>query len=303
MESKATTVVHQALGERLLHEIDPPIVSYVAAVVGLDTELFARELESLVTSIGPLLESFVATEQQVRSICSRIQQGVRTAFNIVVDESAALPDSDEPQKLRKGAFRIGDNDVSGQADMIKSIRGEWKPENIAFRMTDKERRAMELRDAQKRERRDQKEDQAQAAERSAKLQAIETVQSDVHFRINLPPPPETSRDVRVEGFTISFGKSDLLQDATLMLYSGVRYGLIGKNGVGKSTLLKHLAARDLPVPSGMKIVYVAQEVRGCTCSCWACCSLLLWVWVGLLFVVERVLSGRGLIREGMGAAL
>jgi ATP-binding cassette subfamily F protein 1 len=46
--------------------------------------------------------------------------------------------------------------------------------------------------------------------------------------------------------------------------SGVRgsdYGLLGPNGMGKTTLLKHLAARKLPVPEHWSITLVQQEWR------------------------------------------
>lgn len=43
---------------------------------------------------------------------------------------------------------------------------------------------------------------------------------------------------------------------------GRRYGLLGPNGMGKTTLLKHLAARKLPVSKSISMLYVEQEVVG-----------------------------------------
>ena len=48
--------------------------------------------------------------------------------------------------------------------------------------------------------------------------------------------------------------------ASLTLAYGRRYGLIGRNGVGKSTLLRHIALREVPVPSHITILFVEQEV-------------------------------------------
>ena len=66
--------------------------------------------------------------------------------------------------------------------------------------------------------------------------------------------------------------------ATLTLAHGRRYGLIGRNGersllssvmlslmedhpgVGKSTLLRHIAIREVPVPAHITILFVEQEV-------------------------------------------
>lgn len=48
--------------------------------------------------------------------------------------------------------------------------------------------------------------------------------------------------------------------ASLTLAYGRRYGLIGRNGVGKSTLLRHIALREVPVPAHITILFVEQEV-------------------------------------------
>ena len=38
--------------------------------------------------------------------------------------------------------------------------------------------------------------------------------------------------------------------------------LIGRNGVGKSTLLRHLALREVPIPTHISVLYVEQEIAG-----------------------------------------
>ena len=50
--------------------------------------------------------------------------------------------------------------------------------------------------------------------------------------------------------------------ASLTLAYGRRYGLIGRNGVGKSTLLRHIALRDVPIPPHITILFVEQEIVG-----------------------------------------
>mmetsp|Transcript_30519 Transcript_30519/g.32895 ORF Transcript_30519/g.32895 Transcript_30519/m.32895 type:complete len:773 (+) Transcript_30519:131-2449(+) len=71
---------------------------------------------------------------------------------------------------------------------------------------------------------------------------------------------DRSRDVVIKGFSISAPEKPLLVNADLTLVQGRRYGLIGANGRGKSTLLRFLAARRLPVPSTLDILLVEQEV-------------------------------------------
>ncbi|CAJ0945188.1 unnamed protein product [Ranitomeya imitator] len=54
----------------------------------------------------------------------------------------------------------------------------------------------------------------------------------------------------------------LLTGAELHLAAGRRFGLVGRNGLGKTTLLKMLASRSLRVPSHISILHVEQEVAG-----------------------------------------
>jgi ATP-binding cassette subfamily F protein 3 len=57
------------------------------------------------------------------------------------------------------------------------------------------------------------------------------------------------------------GGQPLLEDAACRLVWGRRYGLIGRNGMGKSTMLRALAARRVgEVPPNVTVHYVSQEV-------------------------------------------
>lgn len=58
------------------------------------------------------------------------------------------------------------------------------------------------------------------------------------------------------------GGPDLLENASFTLVRGRRYGLIGRNGKGKSTLLRGLASRQVGgIPDGLTVHYVSQEVH------------------------------------------
>lgn len=49
------------------------------------------------------------------------------------------------------------------------------------------------------------------------------------------------QDIRIENFDVAYGDRVLLQGADLMLAFGRRYGLIGRNGLGKTTLLRMIS--------------------------------------------------------------
>jgi len=70
------------------------------------------------------------------------------------------------------------------------------------------------------------------------------------------------KDIHVNNFTITFGGQILLEDADLRIVYGRRYGLIGRNGIGKTTLLKHMANFDIEgFPRHHRVLHVKQEVK------------------------------------------
>lgn len=68
----------------------------------------------------------------------------------------------------------------------------------------------------------------------------------------------TSRDIKLSSVSLLFHGKVLIQDSTLELNYGRRYGLLGENGCGKSTFLRALAAREYPVPENIDI-YLLNE--------------------------------------------
>ncbi len=64
--------------------------------------------------------------------------------------------------------------------------------------------------------------------------------------------------LNIHNLSVSFGGSYLFEDVTFRLGAGDRVGLVGKNGAGKSTMLKILS-RDLQPDSG--VIATEKEVR------------------------------------------
>ena len=75
-----------------------------------------------------------------------------------------------------------------------------------------------------------------------------------------------SKDIKVDGVDVSIGGKRILTDTSLTLAYGRRYGLVGQNGIGKSTLLRALSKRELAIPTHISILHVEQEV-GASESC------------------------------------
>nr|CEL65229.1 TPA: MGC81714 protein, related [Neospora caninum Liverpool] len=85
----------------------------------------------------------------------------------------------------------------------------------------------------------------------------------------LPPPKRKHGDkqlkkmgegILVDSFSIAVAGRELLIDAQLKLVKGRRYGLVGRNGIGKSTLLSALARQEIHgVDPDIAIGMVEQE--------------------------------------------
>lgn len=70
-----------------------------------------------------------------------------------------------------------------------------------------------------------------------------------------------TQDIRIENFDIAYGDRVLLRGADLVLAFGRRYGFVGRNGLGKTTLLRMISSGQLRIPSHISILHVEQEVR------------------------------------------
>ncbi|CCG22408.1 Gcn20 protein [Candida orthopsilosis Co 90-125] len=72
-----------------------------------------------------------------------------------------------------------------------------------------------------------------------------------------------SKDIKIDNIDLYVGDGQrILSEASLTLAYGRRYGLVGQNGIGKSTLLRALSRRELNVPKHITILHVEQEIRG-----------------------------------------
>jgi len=69
-----------------------------------------------------------------------------------------------------------------------------------------------------------------------------------------------SRDVHIHNLSILFHGAELLTESKLELNVGRRYGLIGLNGCGKSSLLAALASKEIPIPDHIDTFLLRREM-------------------------------------------
>lgn len=69
------------------------------------------------------------------------------------------------------------------------------------------------------------------------------------------------KDISLTNISISVPGKTLISNTDFKISYGRKYGLIGRNGLGKSTLLKHIEERILPIENNISIFYVTQELE------------------------------------------
>ncbi|KAH9172901.1 P-loop containing nucleoside triphosphate hydrolase protein [Lactarius sanguifluus] len=99
-------------------------------------------------------------------------------------------------------------------------------------------------------------------EQTKKQQSYEEMFMKINPLQSAASSKNKSKDIHLPSIDVSFGSNRILSGASLTLAYGRRYGIIGRNGVGKSTLLRHIAMREVPIPPHITILFVEQEIVG-----------------------------------------
>ena len=69
-----------------------------------------------------------------------------------------------------------------------------------------------------------------------------------------------SKEIDLHGVQLSIGKLDVLSDAHLKLATGVHYALVGRNGIGKSTLMRAISDKIIPgLSRNLRILLLQQN--------------------------------------------
>ncbi|WFD03345.1 hypothetical protein MOBT1_002034 [Malassezia obtusa] len=256
----------------LLHEsfpaLDEPVVEYLDHVVndaGEDPSVSVMD-----EMVRPILESAVLSEPA--------SSKTREALPALLEKLGALVAERQPvhdaqrQKLtrldkvidmREGALSTTSRYDAGAGSFDLALgRSDRKGTTVDVKRLERQEAKTRAKLA-KREQRDLYQS-SKLVENAKKMATYEEMYLQVNplESISSGAAKGKNKDIHLPNIDVSFGSNRILSNAELTMAYGRRYGLVGRNGVGKSTLLRHMALRDVPIPTNVSLLYVEQEIVG-----------------------------------------
>lgn len=255
--------------------IDPPILTYLSGYIEDPTS----HLESnsvILDTVASLLTSYLSaastSEDQVAKQVDHVLKQIQPLLpedQGLADEEGGGEGRDGPMRLENviemrkiGALNTRGTNVLTGGNVDVATGQVARATTIDVKKLEKQEAKTRAKLA-KRAQRDLYESSAlvEQTKRQKELDNYEEMFTSVNT-LETVGSKGKNKDINLPGIDLNFGSNRILTSATLTLAAGRRYGLIGRNGVGKSTLLRHLALRDIPVPKHISMLYVEQEMVG-----------------------------------------
>ncbi|KAL2327124.1 hypothetical protein Fmac_020551 [Flemingia macrophylla] len=243
MTEVARSVVHDVLGQRVV-DVDQPIVDYIVNVLADDDFDFGLDGEGAFDALGELLVAAGCVDDfsECRSVCSTLCD--KFGKHGLVKEKPAVRSLAAP-------FRMNEGMDDGEAPKKKAepVDGPLLSERDRLKL-------------ERRKRKEERQREAQFQMHLAEMEAARAGMPVVCVRHDSSGGPNV-KDIHMDGFNISVGGRDLIVDGSVTLSFGRHYGLVGRNGTGKTTFLRHMAMHAIDgVPRNCQILHVEQEVTG-----------------------------------------
>ncbi|EOY25102.1 PREDICTED: ABC transporter F family member 3 isoform X1 [Theobroma cacao] len=241
MTEVASSVVHEVLGRRA-EDVDQPIIDYIINVLADEDFDFGEDGDGAFESIGELLVAAecVSDFSECRQVCSKLSE--KFGKHGLVKPKPTVRSLATPFRMNEG---------------MEEEAPKKKPEPVDGPL-------LSERDKMKIERRKRKEERQREAQYQMHLAEMEAAREGMPVVcVNHDTGGPAIRDIHMENFTVSVGGRDLIVDGSVTLSFGRHYGLVGRNGTGKTTFLRYMAMHAIDgIPPNCQILHVEQEVVG-----------------------------------------
>ncbi|XP_001946527.2 ATP-binding cassette sub-family F member 3 [Acyrthosiphon pisum] len=238
--------------------IDIEMFQYIEGVLQNGIEDF-HDSEDIFEAIGEVLQEIAnKSESDIRGICSKLLHFMRPHSNDNVIRNGHTKILDAPVHLASMAADLEDNDME-----IKSIWVNSRDDSLKV-----DKKKLEKAQAKLQQKQDKRTEQVvkgvgTMSVINSKMDAATASQVTSKKEAKLEAKGNNrATDIRIENFDVAYGERILLQNTDVTLACGRRYGLVGRNGLGKTTLLRMISGGQLRIPSHISILHVEQEVVG-----------------------------------------
>ena len=252
----------KAILTELLPGIDQDTIEYFYFLIN-ETDVINNE-NVIKETLVPFIESYgiADSEESAGLICSQIFQRLHTV--IASSGGGKKTSGDEVQLLDKMiTLSVAIQNTFSQTEKA-ALDSMWGFEKIRSKKNDV-MESTESGSSAREERKAAKEQKKWLSELDSKFVTEEgSAVDEENMQISNMTLPEygggrNEKDIQVNNISITFGGKLLLDGADLRIVYSRRYGLIGKNGIGKTTLLRHMASFDIEgFPRHHRILHVKQ---------------------------------------------
>ncbi|KAM0046288.1 putative ABC transporter, AAA+ ATPase domain, P-loop containing nucleoside triphosphate hydrolase [Helianthus debilis subsp. tardiflorus] len=252
MTEVASNVVHDVLGPRA-QDLDQPIIDYIVNVLADEDFDFGFEGEGAFEAIGELLvdSGCVDDFSECHSVCGRLSE--KFGKHGLIKEKPAVRSLATPFRMNEGM------------DEVKTTKKKPEPVDGPL-LTERDKIKLE-----RRKRKDERQREMQYQMHVAEMEAAKAGMPVVSVNHDNSAEGSTVRDIHMENFNVSVGGRELIVDCTVTLSFGRHYGLVGRNGTGKTTFLRYMAMHAIEgIPKNCQILHVEQEVVGDDTSALQC---------------------------------
>ncbi|KAI3822091.1 hypothetical protein L1987_09672 [Smallanthus sonchifolius] len=252
MTEVASNVVHEVLGPRAI-DLDQPIIDYIVNVLADEDFDFGFEGEGAFEAIGELLvdSGCVDDFSECQSVCGRLSE--KFGKHGLIKVKPAVRSLATPFRMNEGM------------DEVKAKKKKPEPVDGPL-LTERDKIKLE-----RRKRKDERQREIQYQMHVAEMEAAKAGMPVVSVNHDNSAEGSTVRDIHMENFNVSVGGRELIVDCTVTLSFGRHYGLVGRNGTGKTTFLRYMAMHAIEgIPKNCQILHVEQEVVGDDTSALQC---------------------------------
>jgi ATP-binding cassette subfamily F protein 3 len=243
MTEVASSVVYEVLGRRA-QDVDEPIMDYIINVLADEDFDFGEEGEGAFDAVGELLVAAecVSDFEECRLVCSKLSD--KFGKHGLVKPTPTVRSLAMPVRMNDG---MDDGPVKKK-----------KPEPVDGPLLTER----DLAKIERRKKKDDRQRELQYQQHVAEMEAAKAGMPTVSVNHDTGGG-SAIRDIHMDNFNVSVGGRDLIVDGSITLSFGRHYGLVGRNGTGKTTFLRYMAMHAIEgIPTNCQILHVEQEVVG-----------------------------------------